>query len=83
MQKPTPHVTGLDRYKGTSEDGLRCCVFYSYLSREEVVALFEAARGDWLEAFFVVPVLSGLRIGELLGLKWEDVDFDGQTLKIH
>ena len=47
------------------------------------MALFEAAWGDWLEALFVVAVLSGLRIGGLLGLKWEDVDFDGQTLRVH
>ncbi len=31
----------------------------------------------------MVAVLSGLRIGGLLGLKWGDVDFDGQSLRVH
>jgi integrase len=52
------------------------------LSREEVGALFEAARDNRLEALFVVAVLSGLRIGELLGLKWEDVDLRARTLRV-
>jgi integrase len=53
-----------------------------HLSRDEVGILFEAVRGDRLEALFVTAVLSGLRAGELLGLGWEDVDFDKQTLRV-
>ena len=35
-------------------------------------ALLEAARGERFEALFVLALTAGLRIGELLGLKWED-----------
>jgi len=34
----------------------------------------EAAGGDRLEGIYVVAVHCGLRQGELLGLKWEDVE---------
>ena len=36
-------------------------------------ALLEAAKGDRLEALYVLAVSAGLREGELLGLRWEDV----------
>jgi integrase len=49
------------------------------LDREQVRALFEAAKGDRLEALCVVAVTAGLRRGELQGLKWEDVDLSGAT----
>ena len=45
-----------------------------YLTHEEVRAFFEATREDRLEALYVLAVTTVLRQGELLGLKWEDVD---------
>ncbi len=36
-------------------------------------ALLDAARGDPLEAFYVVAVGSGMRLSELMGLRWSDV----------
>jgi integrase len=38
------------------------------LGREQVRALFEAARGDRLEALYVLAVTAGLRRAELQGL---------------
>jgi integrase len=52
------------------------------LDREQVKALFEAAREDRLEALYVVAVTAGLRRGELQGLKWEDVDLEAGTLQV-
>jgi integrase len=52
------------------------------LSAEEARRLLEAARGDRLEALYVLAVHTGMRRGELLGLKWEDVDLDGQTFRV-
>ena len=52
------------------------------LNHAQVNALFEAARGDRLEALYIVAVMMGLREGELLGLKWEDVDFEAGTLSV-
>ena len=52
------------------------------LNREQVRALFEAARGARLEALYVVAVTAGLRRGELQGLKWEDVDLEAGMLQV-
>jgi integrase len=52
------------------------------LSSDEVGQLFEAARGDRLEALYVVAVCTGARLGELLALKWADVDLDARTMRI-
>jgi integrase len=42
----------------------------------------EAAGENRLEALYVLAVTAGLRVGELLGLKWEDVDLDTVTLRV-
>jgi integrase len=52
------------------------------LTPEQVKTLFEAAKGKRLEALYVLAVTTGLRQGELLGLKWEDVDLDAGTLQV-
>jgi integrase len=45
-----------------------------------VQALLSAARDDpWWLAYVSVAVMCGLRPGELLGLRWADVDLAGQT----
>ncbi len=56
-------------------------------SEEEAMRLVEAARGrgDRFRNLYVVAVRTGLRQGELLGLKWEDLHLDadpaGLTLR--
>lgn len=52
------------------------------LSQEQARALLAAARGDRLEALYVLAVTAGLRQGELLGLRWQDVDLEGGTLSV-
>ena len=39
-------------------------------------------KGDRLEALYVLAITTGMRQGELLGLKWEDVDFEAGTLQV-
>jgi integrase len=51
------------------------------LTAEQVKMLFEAGRGDRLESLYILAVHTGLRQGELLGLKWGDVDFEAATLQ--
>jgi integrase len=52
------------------------------LSPEQSRALLEAAREDRFEALYVLAVHCGLREGELLGLKWGDVDLEARTLAV-
>jgi len=39
-------------------------------------------RGDHLEALWVLAISTGLRQGELLGLRWKDVDLDEALLSV-
>jgi integrase len=52
------------------------------LAAEQVRILFDAAKGDRLEALYVLAVTTGLRQGELLGMKWDDVDLEAGTLRV-
>jgi len=51
-------------------------------SLEEARTLLEAIRGHRMEALYVLCLTVGLRQGEALGLRWEDVDLDGGTLQV-
>jgi integrase len=52
------------------------------LTKEQARGLLETARGDRLEALYVVAVQCGLRQGELLALRWEDIDLETRTLQV-
>jgi integrase len=52
------------------------------LTPEEARKFLAAIRGHRLEALFSVALALGLRQGEALGLRWEDVDFRGGTLRV-
>ena len=52
------------------------------LSPEGARTLIGAARGDMLEALYVLAVHTGMRQGELLALKWEDVDLNEGVLRV-
>lgn len=45
-------------------------------------AFLDATRGDRLEALYTVVLAVGLREGEALGLRWEDVDVAQGALKV-
>jgi integrase len=49
---------------------------------DEAKRFMEAARADPLYPAFVLLLLYGLRRGEVLGLRWGDVDFAGLVLRI-
>ena len=42
--------------------------------------MLEAARGDRFETVYVVAITTGLREGELLALRWEDIDLEESKL---
>lgn len=43
----------------------------------------EAVKGHKLELLFLTALCTGLRIGEISGLKWSDIDFDNHTLTVN
>jgi integrase len=53
-----------------------------YLAAEDLRRLVSGARLHPQGALFILAATSGLRLGELLGLSWSDVDLDGGTLTV-
>jgi integrase len=52
------------------------------LSAEEASRLLEAVRGERLEALYTLAVHTGMRQGELLALKWDDVDLERSIIYV-
>lgn len=52
------------------------------LTPEQARTFLETARNDRLEALYRVALSLGLRRGEALGLRWEDIDFEQRTLRV-
>jgi len=48
----------------------------------QVRTFLESVRGHRLEALFTIAVVTGLRQGELLGLRWSDIDLATGTLTV-
>lgn len=49
---------------------------------EQLKALLQAAKGDPLYPLIQIAILYGLRRSELLGLKWDSIDFVQKTLTV-
>ena len=52
------------------------------LGPEQAKALLAAAAGDRLEALYVVALTTGMRLGELFGLEWANVDLRAGYLTV-
>jgi len=52
------------------------------LTADQARRLIKAARGHRLEAVLVMAITTGMRRGELLALRWQDIDFEHQSLHV-
>ena len=55
----------------------------SFYDSQEVNRLFEVAKGTKMELPIIFGAFYGLRRGEILGLKWEAIDFNNNTIVIN
>jgi integrase len=55
---------------------------FDVLSPTEVEALARAAESEQDAAVFTVAAFAGLRMGEVLALRWQDVDFEKRLLHV-
>ena len=54
----------------------------SFYDADEVNALFQAARGTNLEIPILLGAFYGLRRSEVIGLKWDAIDFERNTITV-
>jgi integrase len=53
------------------------------LTKEQAQTLLEAAKGHCLEGLLTLALATGMRRGEILSLRWQDIDFLEKCLYIH
>ena len=52
------------------------------LTPDQARALMEAAAGSWLRMLVLLGLATGARLGELLALRWSDLDLDAGVARI-
>lgn len=52
------------------------------MTADEQNKFMEAARDNWYKEMFYIMFNTGLRVGEVGGLKWADIDFDNKCINV-
>lgn len=70
---PDNPASYVDRPRATTVESTR-------YSEHEVQAYLDATAGEPYEAAFMLAVLTGMRLGEILGLRWSNIDFEERVI---
>ena len=52
------------------------------LSEENQASFFDCCKGTFYDNFFIVAITTGMRIGEIAALRWEDIDLDAKLIHV-
>ena len=52
------------------------------LDQEQARRLLDAARGSRLDCILIVALTTGMRLGEILALRWSDIDLEVRVLQV-
>jgi len=52
------------------------------LSEDQVTTLLNALSGHWMRLPVLLSLTTGLRRGEICALRWSDIDFEANTLRV-
>lgn len=58
-------------------------VLRRFLSVQEQNLFLQTVENNWYKEMFYIMFLTGMRIGEVGGLKWSDVDFENECIHIN
>lgn len=53
-----------------------------FLSQEEQNTFLKQVENNWYKEMFYIMFLTGMRVGEVGGLRWEDVDFKNKCINV-
>ncbi len=73
---PRNPLANVDRYR------VRASGDIEVFSPEEIWSLVRAASSELDGTIFLTAAFTGLRRGELLGLRWRDIDFEASTIRV-
>lgn len=51
-------------------------------TQEQINTFFERSEDCWYHTLYVVGLTTGMRLGEMLALSWEDIDFEARTVSV-
>lgn len=71
-------VHEIEKQKGTSAARQKI----NFLQPDEIYGMIENTKGQKYKVLFMAAVLTGMREGELLGLKWDDIDFNISQINV-
>jgi len=86
IRKALQHAFQLDLIKSNPADKIerpkKAEYIASYYTEDELTVLFEKSKGDPLELPIILAAYYGLRRSEILGLKWDAIDFETEKITI-
>lgn len=86
IRKALQHAFQLDLIKSNPADKVekpkKNGYTASYYTGDDLSVLFEVSKGDPLELPIILAAYYGLRRSEILGLKWDAIDFETEKISI-